>query len=171
MFDLFFLLFVRHVLLLVPPAILLSLNALRVPNCDFWQGFGFWLLGPPFAILTGQMAAWIGHALLPDRRRLQYVVAFAILLANALSLGLHILFEPPINGHQWAIGYLNGSIYDEAIQIPAGLLWYRIANFVLVLAVVCGIEWWRVRSRAPGHHALRGLFGLALVSIVSASAP
>ncbi len=166
LFDFFWIAFVRHLLLILPPALALSLNAFRVPNCDFWQGFGFWILGPPFAVLMGQVAAWVANVLYPKGKRVQYVLAYAIVVLNGLSLGLHILLEPPINGHQWAIGFLNGSIYDEAIRVPAGLLWYRLTNVMLALAVVCGLEYWRSRKVVQHQRTIRGLLGLALLSCV-----
>lgn len=149
-------LYVHHLMLIVPAGIMLSLNALRVPNCDWAQGVLFWTLGPPVAALLGQMVGWLACALAPSRRRVQWLIVAALILGNGLMLGFHVLLEPPINGHQWAIGYLNGSIYDEAIHVPPGLLWYRVTNIALVLSVVASVEVVRLwfKGRRLRHHVM-----------------
>ncbi len=141
----FWMLAARHLLWVMPALVLLSLNAFRVPNCDWGQGLAFFVLGPGFAVVMGQAVGWLASRV-TIRRRLVWLVVAALILGNGLAMGVHILLEPPINGHQWAIGYLNGSIYDEAISIPPGLLWYRVANVALAMCVVFGVEWWRVRA-------------------------
>lgn len=151
---LFWRLAARHMLLIVPALVLLALNAMRVPNCDWGQGLGFFALGAPFAALMGQAVGWFVMGLMPGRRKLVWGLVVGLILGNGLALGVHILLEPPINGHQWAIGYLNGSIYDEAISIPAGLLWYRVTNVALAMCAVFGLEWWRVRARTEGRNLL-----------------
>ena len=157
----------RCQLLILPALLMLSLNALRVTNCDWAQGLGFFALGPPCAALMGAMVGWCAQRALPTRRRAAWVVALIGIVANALALGVHILLEPPINGHQWAIGYLNGSIYDEAIRIPPGLLWYRVANVALALAAVSAVELrWREARGAPGGRRLL-LFALLCALIWS----
>lgn len=135
-------LYARHLLLLLAPLGLLLLNALRVPNCDPLAGVAFFLLIAPMALLMGQASAWGASALL-SKTWARALLASAILLGNGLWLGLHIALEPPINGHQWLIGYLSGSIYDEALSIPPSLLWYRVENVCLVLAMIFAMEAWR----------------------------
>src|SRR5689334_7582027 len=61
-------LLLRNQALQIAPLALLSLNALRVQNCDPWAGFQFWLAIVPGAILVGQALAWSCLAFVGPRR-------------------------------------------------------------------------------------------------------
>lgn len=161
--GLFWQMYARNLALVVLPFGILWLNGLRVPNCDMRAGFLFWLLIPVFSILLGQWSAWMALAVAPHKRWLARTIAFGLPLMNAVSLGLHLALEPPIVGHQWWLGYFGGSIYDEAMAIPASLIWYRITNVLLVALGVCGIE--TLRKMQLG----RSYFRLAWVCIALAA--
>ena len=153
----------RHLTLIVPPALLLALNALRVPNCDMLIGLGFWALIPTGAVLMGQLCGWVASAI-TARPVARVMLAVGLLVANALAMGLHLALQPPITGHQWLIGYMSGSIYDEALSIPASLIWYRVENAALALATIWGLEAWRRRRAGAAtprrFAALAGAAGL-----------
>lgn len=146
--------YARHLGLVIMPLWILGLNALRIPNCDWWAGFWFWLLIPGFSILLGQWAAWLALAVAPERRWLARAIAFGLPVLNALGLGLHLALEPPIVGHQWWLGYFGGSIYDEAMAVPVSLIWYRASNLVLVGMVVCALEALRRKQSGKSSAAL-----------------
>ncbi len=153
----------RNLALIVLPFGILWLNALRVPNCDLRAGFLFWLLIPVFSILLGQWSAWMALAVAPNKRWLARTIAFGLPVLSAVSLGLHLALEPPIVGHQWWLGYFGGSIYDEAMAIPASLIWYRVINVLLVALGICGIE--TLRKKQLG----RPYFRLAWVCVALAA--
>lgn len=139
-------LYARHLTLLVVPALVLTLNAVRVPNCDFALGVGFWLTIPVVSVLVGQAIGWVVATVVPTSRRWQVGLAAAAILASAGTLLWQIGFQPPIVGHQLFIGYFSGSIYDEALSLPASLLWYRLLNVAAVAVVLLAIEaLWRWR--------------------------
>ncbi len=142
--------------LMAGPLVVLSLNGLRVPVCDWGTGIGFWALIVFPAILLGQGAAWLGHVLF-DRWWGVWAVALGLPLVDALALAWHLATEPPIIGHQWFIGYFAGSIYDEALGLPTSLVAYRAIWLAALVALVAGIQalWrWREQGRRPTWSAL-----------------
>lgn len=157
----------RHLGLLVVPLGVLSLNALRVQNCDFATGLLFWALIPVPAILVGQTVGWVLAAVGPRRRLYRHLAAVAVIVASAASFGLHLALEPPIVGHQWFLGYFSGSIYDEALALPGSLVAYRATNLLVVAAVLAGLE--AVRRRRTGG-SIRWEASVAAVAAISALA-
>jgi hypothetical protein len=141
------------------PLLILGLNALRVPNCTPGLGLLYWLTITAPAILMGHTIAWC-VACLPGGWRRRAALCWAILLGNALMMGLHIALEPPVVGHCWLIGYFNGSIYDEALALPSSLLYFRGCNLLLVIALVSAVEVWR-RPAGKGGPLLGALLALA----------
>ena len=131
---------IYHLALAVGPLLILVLNGLRVPNCDWGAGFAFWGLIVVPAILLGQSAAWLSTALFGDRPVLSWLGAFFLPLADGVALLRHLMMEPPIVGHQWFIGYFGGSIYDEALAVPPSLIAYRVLHLVAIVAVVASLS-------------------------------
>lgn len=135
----------RHVVTLtLPPTLILSLNALRVLNCDLGLGWLFWAVIPVISVAIGQTVAWVLGVWVRSHRR-RVVLGFTLVVLNALAFGLHIALEPPITGHQWLIGYFSGSIYDEALGLPRSLVVYRVMNLATIVAILAGLECWRLR--------------------------
>ncbi len=133
-------LFVVHLALAIGPLLVLSLNGLRVPNCDWGVGLAFWGLIVVPAILIGQTAGWLATAVADGLRVLPWVIAFGIPLISAVALITHLGTNPPIIGHEWFIGYFGGSIYDEALAVPASLIAYRGLNIVAVVGIIAALE-------------------------------
>lgn len=130
---------VSHLALMGGPLVILVLNGLRVPNCDWGVGAGFWFLIVPMAILLGQGAAFLALCL-TRRKALVVFIALAIPLLDGLAMGLHLAMEPPIIGHQWFLGYFGGSIYDEALAIPESLLFYRGIHLLGLIAFLAALQ-------------------------------
>lgn len=142
----FFVLLVRHELLLAAPALLLALNAFRVINCSVGAGVGFWLAIPVPAVFLGQTLAWLAGAAAPRRPRLQLAFCVGAIVLSGASLALHLALQPPITGHQLFLGYFSGSIYDEALSLPTSLVWYRGMHVAAAVAALACIEAiWRRR--------------------------
>ncbi len=129
-----------HIALGLGPLLILSLNGLRVLNCDWGAGFGFWALIPLGAILLGQTAAWVALCIVPERRFAPWIIAFSFPLADAAALAYQLAYQPPIVGHQWFVGYFGGSIYDEALAIPLSLVAYRSLHLLAVVSVVAAVD-------------------------------
>lgn len=135
----FFVLLARHTLMLLAPAALLTLNALRVVNCSYQTGVGFWLAIPVLSIAMGQLIGWAAAAI-TSSRRWQFAICIIVILGSAAALLAHLALQPPIVGHQLFLGYFSGSIYDEALALPMSLVWYRATNVALAAAILGLIE-------------------------------
>jgi len=135
--------------LLLPPVLLLTLNALRVRNCDLGLGVAFFGVIPAVSVVAGQ-ALGFGVAAAIPRRALRVPAALLVVAAQTGAFLWRLAWWPPITGHTWTIGWFAGSIYDEALALPHSLLWARLGVLVgsglllLVLELV-----WRFRARRP----------------------
>lgn len=159
----FFGLLPRHLALLLPTAAVLSLNALRVPNCDPVQGLVFWLLIPAVSIVVGQGLAWLAGAA-SRRRGVRLLIAGGLVLADLAWFAWRLAWQPSIMGHTLLLGWFPGSLYDEAVQVTPALLWYRLLCLLAVGAVVLGVELaWR---RRVGRALAAPAWGLAAVLAV-----
>lgn len=140
----------RNLALLIAPLLILSLNGLRVPNCDWGAGLSFWALIPVMAVLMGTASAWVAVTVLRGRK-VSYALAFGLPLLDAAVLAYHLATQPPIVGHQWFLGYFGGSIYDEALAVPVSLIVYRALHALAIVAVVAALEArrrWKQGARA-----------------------
>ena len=131
-------------LILLVPAGILSLNALKVPNCDFGMGILFWSTLPTASAALFIAFFHLFNAILP--RRSVWLSALVLIL-DILSFAWRLAMEPPIMGFSWSFGWFAGSIYDEALRYPASLAWHQTGMILLALNVVLGLElFWRRRS-------------------------
>jgi tetratricopeptide (TPR) repeat protein len=162
----FFVLLVRHELMLALPVAFLSLNATRVINCALGTGLGFWLASAVPAVFLGQALAWVVAAVVPKKGRLQLGLTIGLIVLSVVTLLAHIALEPPITGHQLFLGYFSGSIYDEALALPASLLWYRAMHILVAAAALATIEaLWRRRQERPA----RWITIVAVIAIAGAA--
>lgn len=150
-----------HLALVLPPAAVLLLNALRVKNCDLSLGISFWALIPAVSVVAGQALAfavsWLPRARLP--------AALLVVSAQTGAFLWRLATDPPIAGHTWTIGWFAGSIYDEALDLPSALLWARLGVLLGSLGLVLALELaWRRRARRPARRA-----GVALALVLLAS--
>lgn len=153
---------VARLALSVVPLALLVLNMLRVRNCDPVMGLAFWLAIPVPSIVIGHTLGFLGAALRP-RPRGASAIAAAVLVVELGWFLFRLVVEPPIQGHLWLAGWFAGSIYDEALSLPRGLLWHRAALLSSAATAVLVVEArWR---RVQGHAAApwRRAAALALV--------
>ncbi len=148
--------------LVAVPLALLTLNALRVRNCDPLTGALFFLLIPLVSVLVGQTVAWIA-ALVP-RRSLRVPLALALIAADVAWLLWRLATEPPITGHTWLLGWFAGSIYDEALSIPTSLIWVRLTLVAGCAVVVLAIELLARRSRSNSGGLTLALLVTALIT-------
>ena len=139
--------FLSAAVTLVPVVVIISANALRVRNCDFLQGLGFFLLIPVFNsifatsffyVLTHLFARW------PERLTKALIV---FLVIGTLGYSLYVLYrEPPIfiYNHLW--GYFAGSLYDEGVSLHAPLVYFRLITLVGTLSFCCFLLLMRKRK-------------------------
>lgn len=154
----------RAALPLWPPLVLLLLNALRVRNCDLGVGLSLYGLLPVASVAV--VVAWVLliAALVQGPRRRGWVYAGVILASIAMNLH-HLATQPPIWSFHPTIGYFAGSIYDEALAIPDGLLAFRAYCLATVGVILCGLSIGMRRRRK--HPLAAQVAGLTLCLIVA----
>lgn len=159
--DRFLAMLPAHLALLLPPLLILSLNALRVKNCDLGLGLRFFIVIPAVSVVAGQALAFAVAGVVPWRR-LRVPLALALVGAQTLAFGWRLAWDPPIAGHTWTIGWFAGSIYDEALNLPSSLLWARLGVLCGSALLLLGLETaWRWRALRPLGGTLVALLAAA----------
>jgi hypothetical protein len=140
--------------LLFLPLLVLSANALRVRNCAFVEGLGWFALLPAVSALTGAAAGTVAGLLLRSRVGAALLATAAVL--GSLALGVVRFYQsPPVFGYDPFGGWFSGSLYDEALTISPLLLAARAlhlleaASLLLLAAALCDAERLRLRLRPP----------------------
>ena len=128
----------RYMVWLLPSFGIFCLNALWVPNCDMKMGLWFWLLIPPVSMAMALLWVYVGRSV---SRKWGITIATAVLVGEFFLFLWNLAWEPPIAGYSWTFGWFAGSIYDEALNIPFALVWYRAQCVLLVVGVLLGLEW------------------------------
>ncbi len=162
--ELYVAVFVRTVRPLWIPLGIISLNALRVRNCDYWVGLSLYLLLPVVScgIIAGY-ALW-ARMVFPNHLVRWFAYYGLIIVSVAASL-FHLATEPAVYAFHHTIGYFAGSIYDEALAIPQGLLLFRLWGIALVALILAGIQFGISRVRGTKLKPPLAVAVLALVTI------
>ena len=130
-------------LALIPPLLVITLNALRVRNCDYWSGLGLYLLLPGISVFCGAVTG------LATRRVLW---AWGIIIASIVWGVVRFYRTPAIFGFDPYVGYFAGTIYDEDVGLPAAFWWARSMHVALALGVLA----WTVRQNVAAAFWLLG---------------
>jgi tetratricopeptide (TPR) repeat protein len=135
--------------LLAVPLAVMSANAVRVTNCSWADGIGFYLLIPG---VTGFILAGYTTLVLLLRPR-PWVAVLAWYAAGGLEIAARLrelYVEPQTFFFSHVIGWFPGPIYDEALEVSLSLFAFRAASAcigVLFLgAAICARA--RLRSAA-----------------------
>jgi len=121
----------------VVPLLVSLANALRVRNCNFAAGFGFFALLPVATVLYAAPAGVLAGVAIPRRARL---VAFLLPVLSLLWALVRLYREPPVFAFDPFGGYFPGPIYDEALRPPPTLVVFRLVNLVWIgTAVAIGL--------------------------------
>ncbi|RKU09059.1 hypothetical protein C6503_22080 [Candidatus Poribacteria bacterium] len=118
--------------LLVLPLGIILLNALRVKNCNFGEGFIFFFLLPVISCVYATTAGtffgfWI------KRRWLAYLAYIGFLLLTCVPVVINLIFHPPVFAYHATFGYFPGPIYDFVIPITSTLLIARAETLLWAL--------------------------------------
>jgi tetratricopeptide (TPR) repeat protein len=119
-----------NLLLLILPLIIILLNALRVKNCDFTEGFVFFGLIPVITCAYSTATGMFFGFWLSTRRR-AYCAYLGYVFATILFGLYNIIFHPPVFGYNSVIGYFPGPIYDEQVSINSTLIVARAMTIIL----------------------------------------
>ncbi len=122
-----------------PPLLLLLLNALRVPNCALTEGAAFFGLIVGGSVAVSSIWALLCVILAPPGWR-RWALYLSIVALSVIATVYPLAMEPPAQAHHPLIGLFAGSIYDEALSVPVGLIHYRLWHAFIVAAVLVGLE-------------------------------
>ncbi len=132
--------------LLVVPVILISLNALRVRNCDVGFGIRAFLLMPVASSLLGSAVGVLCGIVAGRRRRLSNALPFLVVLVSTLISVAHFYGAPQVFAYNMFVGYFPGNLYDESITFHAPFYWARLYHMSLL---VLGFSLVAIRLDAP----------------------
>ena len=118
---------VSGLLLLVPPLVIISVNALFVRNCSFADGLTFYLLGPVPAVLFAVALAVLVVSVASRWRKTLLTMAMMAILSHIVVV---TLITPQIFAFNPILGYFPGITYDESLRIGSTLLHFRILTVV-----------------------------------------
>jgi hypothetical protein len=156
------------------PLVLSLANAARVRNCNLGAGLELFFLLP---VATATVAAGTGAAvaLLVSRPRLGRVLAFAPPAISVAWSLVRLYRDPAVFAFDAYAGYFPGPIYDEALRPPLRLLWYRLANFTWLAALIATLNWLghgglRIRLRSLRALLVPVWSALLALSLIAASA-
>ncbi|MFN3199847.1 MAG: hypothetical protein ACE366_15725 [Bradymonadia bacterium] len=120
---------VRALPLALLPLLPITLNALRVTNCNYLEGLLFYGLLPgitlPVACGWGVLAALAGRW-----PRIRFTAGVLLTLVAAF---LWFWFTPAVDVFHPFVGYFPGSIYDEVLLLDGRLLWSRVHDLLWVI--------------------------------------
>ena len=126
---------VCNLLLLVLPLLLISLNALRVKNCDLAEGLAFFAMMPVLSVVLATAMGTLWALAVP--RAALATAASLLTLAASLALGVWRFYDSPaIFAHDPFVGYFPGTLYDEDVAIRAPYLFSRLYNLVWLAAAL-----------------------------------
>jgi tetratricopeptide (TPR) repeat protein len=157
-------------IVLAMPVVLLTLNGLRVRNCEPLQGFAFIALGPLFGcVLAALWGALCGS--LPVRAGMAVMLALLGPLGE-IAFALYELYATPaVFSYGHFFGYFPGSLYDELITIPWPLIFLRMATALALLALsLMLISHRRPDTGALQRFALSGMWPVSTLAILAALA-
>jgi hypothetical protein len=152
--------------LLVLPLLISMANALRVRNCSFGAGFGFFVLLPLSTVLYAAPAGALAAVAVP-RRRWGRVLAYALPVISLVWSLLRLYRDPPVFAFDPFGGYFPGPIYDEALRPPLTLVVFRLVNLVwIATAIAIGAS---AVGRGGNPRRWRIGLGAAALPLVAAS--
>ena len=106
------------------PLGIILLNAFRVENCNFGEGFLFFGILPVISCVYAT-AAGVFFGFWINRRWLAYLAYFGYLLISYIPVVVNLIFHPPVFAYHATFGYFPGPIYDFIVPITGILLIVR----------------------------------------------
>ena len=134
-----------NLVLLLVPLIIIILNGFRIKNCNYVDGFVFFLL-LPFLSCIAVTAAGVFFNVWIHKRWKAYLVYLTFLLLSCIPTVINIIFHPPVFAYHPIIGYFPGPIYDNLISITPTFLISRgqtilwTVLFITLLFQACEIN-------------------------------
>ncbi len=127
---------------------LISLNATRVRNCNFFDGMAIFLLLPGCTAVYGAILGVFAARLTAGMSRAIRAAFAALVVFAPLCMSLWALYNHPpifVFDHLW--GYFAGGLYDETMTIVTRLWMFRFGTGVRALAVASIVMAWERWAR------------------------
>ena len=123
-------------LFLVIPFLVSVINSFFKGFCSFSDGLLFYLVITLPSVVIGYSIGITSFFLFKRFRRLIFFLIIAIILLIALA---EFYFNPQVYFYNPVIGYLPGTIYDEALTVDLKLVVYRFLNLLFFGGLLYGI--------------------------------
>lgn len=154
---------------LLLPLLIGFAHGLHQRNCTPSLTLAFWLLMPVgSAAFSLALGIAVARATATARRAAGLFVALVI--ASLARFGLGLLDGPDIYGGNHFFGWFSGGIYEDVIEIDAGLLYLRLLSALIALTLLLGAALVpqpgeeRPRWRSPATRWQCAALGLVLVA-------
>jgi hypothetical protein len=126
--------------LLFPCLLAISVNAIRVPNCDWWFGIETFVLMPMLsATLAGGLGVAVG-VIAGRRRWLSLLLPPLALFAVVLTAVWQFYAAPAVYSYNLLTGFFPGNLYDEQVELTAPFFWARLFQLCWVLALLLAVS-------------------------------
>ena len=122
---------------ILTPAIILALNALRVPNCSPLSGLEIYLLGPVASVAIALVMASVAHRLAAGWSRAAFM---GLAAASCVPALWHFMTEPQVSAYAPLVGHVAGALYEDVIDIGWCWLSYRLLDLALWLALLAALN-------------------------------
>ncbi|MFH1131829.1 MAG: hypothetical protein V1754_10870 [Pseudomonadota bacterium] len=122
-------------LLLALPLIIITLNALRVRNCDYLEGLAFFAMIPVLStVISSAMGTLWGICLC---RPILATLAALFTIATSLAWTFFRFYDSPsVFAYDPFFGYFPGVLYDEDVAIRSAFFFSRLYNFVWLASAI-----------------------------------
>ena len=110
----------------------ITLNAVRVQNCDYGEGLVIFLFFPLVGLLVSLL--W-GLALGRLGRRIGSVLWFAVFLLSLLLAAYRFYALLPVDLFNSFLRYYPGALYDDVFLIDKRLIWSRVEDIAIAVLV------------------------------------
>lgn len=134
-----------NLVILIIPLIIIIINGFRIKNCNYVDGFLFFILLPLLSCIT-VTAAGVFFSVWIEKRWLAFLAYLGFLFLSCLPTVNNLIFHPPVFAYHPIIGYFPGPIYDFVISITPTLLISRGQSFlwtlvfITILLITCDIS-------------------------------
>lgn len=125
----------RALALLVLPVLVLTVNALRVKNCNLAAGLAWALVLPGISAVTATVAG-VAAGLGSRRPRRAILLGLGIILGSIVWALVRSYAAPPIFAFDPFGGYFPGSLYDEEVAISHTVLGARALHLGFALVAL-----------------------------------
>ena len=123
--------------LLAPPLLVMTLNGVRVRNCDYGFGFKAYLLMPVLSSLAATTWGVLAGVVAGRRKVLSNALPYLILITSVIYTLWRFYATPAVFNYNTFVGYFPGNLYDEQISFAAPFYWARLFQLGLLASLMC----------------------------------